>query len=179
MRERTRYRISGSLFLLALAVIFVPMIFDGSATTVTAIPPRPETAPVERIQNYDEVVPASTVVQEVQELAEEVDEFGFAISTGEKFGEPILSAESEATELWAVQAASFSQLNNATALRQRLREVGLESFISTAVDPSDADATPMYRVAVGPYQVRADAVRTGEQIKAQFDLTSRVVEMQP
>lgn len=180
MHERTRYRMSGSLFLLALAVIFIPMVFDGGgypAETIPPIPPIPRSSEI--TATYDEVVPTTSVVEDVAELAAEVDEFGFSSETGEKFGEPILIPANSETEIWAVQAASFAKIGNARSLRQALRELGLEAFISTAVDPADDKSPPRHRVAVGPLLERRDGVALVEQIRQAFDVEPQLVEMQP
>ena len=39
MSEQTRYRITGSLFLLAVAVIFLPMLFDGDGIPRVVVEP--------------------------------------------------------------------------------------------------------------------------------------------
>ncbi|MFT7651736.1 MAG: DedD protein [Limisphaerales bacterium] len=182
MHERTRYRISGSLFLLALAVIFIPMVFDGGgypAETIPPIPLIPRSSEITPTPTYDEVVPTTSVVAEVAELAAEVDDFGFSSETGEKFGEPILIPANSETEIWAVQAASFAKIGNARSLRQALRELGLEAFISTAVDPADDKSPPRHRVAVGPLLERRDGVAIVEQIRQAFDVEPQLVEMQP
>lgn len=179
MLERTRYRISGSLFLLALAVIFIPMVFDGGGYPNEPIPAMPAAVPDNRIASFDEVVPVSNVEQEVAELRAEVDEFGFSTTTGEKFGEPILVPETPATSIWAVQAASFAKVDNARGLRAALRAAGMEAFISTAVDPTDDESSPLHRVAVGPLLDRADAATLAEKISAGFDVQPQLVEMQP
>lgn len=183
MHERTRYRISGSLFLLALAVIFIPMVFDGGGYPAETIPPIPgvsdTTARKANMSSYDEVVPTTSVVDEVAELAAEVDEFGFSAKTGEKFGEPILIPANSDTQIWAVQAASFAKIANARSLRQALREFGLEAFISTAVDLTDHKSPPRHRVAVGPLLAHADAQAIAEKIRQAFDVEPQLVEMQP
>lgn len=180
MLERTRYRISGSLFLLALAVIFLPMIFDGEGYPAEPIPAMPPPANTSTpVAAYDEVVPATNVVQEVAELRAEVDDFGFSTETGEKFGEPMLLPATEETSIWAVQAASFAKVGNARSLRSALREAGLEAFISTMVDPTDTTSTPLHRVAVGPLLAKADATAIATRIEQEFSVEPQVVEMRP
>ena len=62
VQDRTRYRISGSLFLVALVVILVPMLFDGDATPIDPIPPAPQSNSTPQLPLYEEVVPDSDVV---------------------------------------------------------------------------------------------------------------------
>ena len=155
------------------------MVFDGGGYPAETIPPIPTGSDIKPMPSYDEVVPTTSVVDEVAEFAAEVDEFGFSVKTGEKFGEPILIPTNSDTQIWAVQAASFVKVGNAQSLRQALRELGLEAFISTAVDPTDDKSAPRHRVAVGPLLARADAQAIAEKIRQAFDVEPQLVEMKP
>lgn len=180
MSERTRYRISGSIFLLALAVIFLPMLFDGRTPAKPEIPARPAADMPEPLPEYDEVVPATDTYERVTELQQQVDDEGFTTATGERFGEPVLLPVSEASEVYAVQAASFSNLENARNLREALRAQGLEAFISSArLTEGDTPGDPMHRVAVGPLLAMNDARDIAERIKRDYELDAQIVEMQP
>ncbi len=176
MQEQTRYRISGSLFLLALAVIFIPMIFDGGESPDESESlVRPAVEPTPEVALYEEIVPLSDVVERVDELRGEVDDEGFTTSTGERFGEPVLVPITDETKIWAVQAGAFSDLDNAHDLRAALRNKGLEAFLST-IKTSDGQ---LHRVAVGPLLARADADRIRAKIDGEFDLAPQIVEMRP
>ncbi len=176
MKERTRYRVSGAVFLIALAVIFLPMLFDGAGVPDEAIPPMPTpSAETVRTPAYDEIVPATDVVARVQALAAEVDEDGFEAQTQTRFGEPVLSAPESDTSVWAVQAGSFAQEDNARQFRQALREAGYEAFISARKDAGRV----IYRVAVGPLLVRTDADDMAAAIASAFDVEPRVQAMRP
>ncbi len=183
MEERTRYRVSGTIFLVALAVICLPMLFDGAGVEPPSIPVMPEAREQTiDLTPYDEVVPDTDVVASVSELAAEVDAHGFATDTRTRFGEPVLAVPDESTTLWAVQAASFAEFDNATGLRTRLRDDGYEAFISTLrTDTNAATSTPslLYRVAVGPLLARSDAQRIRDEIARHFELDAQIMEMQP
>ena len=46
MQERTRYRVTGTLFLLSLAVILLPMLLDGAGEAPLVLPAvQPEAPP--------------------------------------------------------------------------------------------------------------------------------------
>ena len=49
LTEQTRYRVTGAVFLVALAAIFLPMLFDGDGIAPLDLPdlPRPE---IERLE---------------------------------------------------------------------------------------------------------------------------------
>jgi DedD protein len=176
VQERIRYRISGSLFLIALAVIFLPMLFDDDNTPTPAIPAEPETRTAKVLAPYDEVVPRSDIVARVEALRSEVDEDGFSTATKERVGEPILLTRSGETEIWAVQAASFAKVENARNFRQELRNAGFEAFVSSA---KNNRAVIMHRVAVGPLSKQADAEEIASRIGGLFGVTPQLVEMIP
>jgi DedD protein len=176
VQERTRYRISGSLFLIALAVIFLPMLFDEDNRPIPAIPTEPEQAMPKPIPAYDNVVPSSDVVAKVEALRAEVDSEGFSTSTKERIGEPILLTTSNETEVWAVQAASFAKVDNARNFRQELRDAGYEAFVSSA---KNASGTIMHKVAIGPLLKKTDADDIATKISDAFEISPQLVEMIP
>ena len=177
MNERTRYQVTGSIFLIALAVIFLPMVFDGAGAPMREAPPIPaqqtQQSPLPR---FSEVVPDSDVVERVEALRAEVDDEGFTTDTGTLFGEPVLTPADEQTRIWAVQAASFANRDNALAFRDQLRGAGYEAFISSVKDDG-SDGDVMYRVAVGPLLSSLDAESIQSTVGAKFDVQPAVVEM--
>ena len=174
MQERTRYRVTGTLFLLSLVVILVPMLFDGEGEEALVLPDiKVPAEPQRQVPAYDDIVPQTDVVERVQELKAEVDEEGFATDTGTRFGEPILKAVTPDTSVFAVQAASFGKLDNARAFREQLREAGYEAFIST----SKANESLVHRVAVGPLLSRTDANAIRADISSAFDVEARVADL--
>jgi cell division septation protein DedD len=70
-----------------------------------------------------------------------------------------------------VQVASFSKRANADDLRQRLRADGFEAFLSTEQRANG----PMTRVAIGPFQSRADAVEVRDAVSRRYDVTARLM----
>ncbi len=191
MKEQTRYRVTGSLFLLALAVICLPMLFDGAGLPARELPDLPEweaaaaeqtaARPVAARSVNESVpgaapgrsrqIPESDVVARVEKLRQQVDEEGFLTQTGTRFGEPVLTTAKRDTEVWAVQVASFRQVDNAEEFRTRLREDGYEAFISTA----KADEQVLSRVAVGPLLDRERAERLRGELSARYDIQARLV----
>jgi len=177
MNERNRYRVTGSVFLIAVAVIFLPMIFDGAGAPIRDAPPVPtrvNVAPV--LQDIDDVVPATDVVKRVEELRQEVDDEGFATATGTRFGEPVLLPLRDRTTIWAVQAASFANHDNALAFRSKLRAGGYEAFISSVQD-SSSESGKMHKVAVGPLLSQEDARAMQQAIGEIFAVQPVLTEM--
>jgi len=158
MDEQTRYRVTGSLFLLAVVVILFPMLFDGAGLETVHIEPLdvPKTSP--DVARRSEKAPESDLIARAAALSEEMDDEGFQNdAAGTRIGEPVLTEADEDTRVWAVQVASFGEEENALKLRDELRNLEFEAFIST-VRQNDA---VLRRVAVGPLLDRnaADGLR--------------------
>ena len=73
---------------------------------------------------------------------------------------------------WVVQVGSFSQKANAEKLRDRLRKMGMASFVATA----QSKGKTIYRVRVGPEIDRADAEKIHAAIKAKTKLNGLVMK---
>jgi DedD protein len=172
LKEETRYRVTGSLFLLALAVICLPMLFDGAGLPARELPDLPPLEPLPEVRPLEQQAPESDFVARVEKLRATVDDEGFSTQSGTRFGEPVLEAEDARTEVWAVQVASFAEGPNATGFRERLREDGYEAFISTA----KTDGQVLSRVAVGPLLDRERAESLRVELSARYRVEARLVD---
>lgn len=171
MDEQTRYRVTGSLFLLAIAIICLPMVFDGEGIPSIELAPLPEPEPAPVVEPLEKLAPASDYVERIENLRAQVDDDGFDVATNTRFGEPVLSDPDESTTAWAVQVASFAEQENAYKFRARLREQGFEAFIST----TNADAEVRHRVAVGPLLNESDALALRAELSSLLDLEARLM----
>ena len=170
MKEVTRYRLIGTIFLLSLAVIFLPMIFDAPAPSLQDIA---STSDLEDTQTFENVDPRAEVESliaqmaqdqqamdkafadsklqdKVEDIHETVDPDGYWVDNGTRFGEPILLPIREETEVFAVQLATFDEEVNARKLREQLLGDGEEAFISQYKQRGISGEKIRYRVAVGP-----------------------------
>ena len=172
MNEQTRHRITGSLFLLALAIIFLPMLFDGDGVASVQLEPIETDYVPPAVQRFDEQVPDSDFAERVAELRAEVDEQGFHRDTGARLGEPVLSVPNDATEAWAIQLASFADQDNAREFRDRLRADGYEAFVAS-YKPAAGQA--MNRVAVGPLLNSSRARLLLEELADRYDTQGRIM----
>ena len=170
MNEVTRYRLIGTIFLLSLAAIFLPMIFDAPAPslqdvastsdlnntqTFENVDPRAEVesliAQMEQEQQaMDQAFADSKLQEKVDGLRELVDADGYWVENGTRFGEPILLPIGDETEVFAVQLATFDEQVNARKMRERLLGDGEEAFISQYKQRGLGGEKIRYRVAVGP-----------------------------
>ena len=183
MTERNRYRLMGAIFLIAVAAVVLPMLFDGEG--VAPIHLDPVDAVAIDVQPDDAPPPDPTPALEARrELKSAIDEDGYATDTGTRIGEPALFPESDdgvddedvPEDLkWAVQVASFTQSENATALRDTLLAAGYAAFLSNA----KRDGEVATRVAVGPLINRDDAAQLKTELDERYDFGAVVVRFGP
>ena len=185
--ERTRYRVTGSLVLLALAVIFIPMLFDGAgvASQTEALPPfpqartvaqDPELAEASQLPDYAAVAPSTDAAERVAELKAQVDEDGYRVADGGRFGTAALTLPTDETLIWAVQAASFGEADNALGFMEQLRDAGYEAFIATHKNSS---GQVRHRVAVGPLLSKEEATAIQQKVSGAMTVEAQIMEMQP
>lgn len=153
-----KQRLVGAIVLIALAVIFLPMLLDGSGTPDTLdveveIPERNE-EPESRFEEPD-------VAAELDDPVEEVE------TESEPSGTPEDEAESgtdaAAVKGWVVQVGSFSRESNALVLRDRLRDQDYAAF----VNEGESDGNTVWRVRVGPVPEESEAREIAQQLEAE------------
>ena len=152
MDNTLKQRLVGAAVLVALGVIFIPALLDGSgyrtrqARTVE-IPPKPEFPPVSQVS----VRPIATPIDKKKLQVEE-----------KKLQEPDRLIQS-----WALQVGTFSQHDNAIAFRDRLRKSGYPAYVETG----KTDGKTSYRVRIGPEldRARLDKLKTSLKKEQKID----------
>ncbi len=181
-----KQRIVGALVLVALAVIFLPMLLsrqderasiEVEVPTAPVSPGMPETvAPPVDVPVASEPVPGDVdqpLPLEPQPVAEP------AVPAQVQPSEPAAAPEAPASRLdeaslpvsWSVQLASLSSRTGAEALQKTLRSQGYNAYIR--------QADGMNRVFVGPVIERKEADRLRDQLNRQHKLSGFVVRFQP
>jgi cell division septation protein DedD len=199
MQENIRYRTIGGIFLGALAVIVLPMLLDEPTRHSLPEPDREsftqaqaevansdsdsdsDSAGNSDLPIYDEVVPASDVVEKVTQLRAKVDSKGFSTEPHRTlFGEPILTPVRLASSVFAVQLATFVKLDNARAFREKLRAESRAAFVSSFLDVgrgTNKVEKVRYRVAVGPLLSHTGADELRDVLAKKYDVDAIVVDM--
>ncbi len=171
MNEQTRYRVTGSLFLLAVAVVCLPMLFDGNGLPSVSLEPMSSAVSLPDVRPYREVAPQSDFIARVDALRREVDDDGFHRGSNTLFGEPVLGGVASATDVWAIQVASFAEHDNALSFRSELRDDGYEAFLSTIKNGNAI----RYRVAVGPLLDLTEAEMLQQELSGQYEVAARLM----
>ncbi|GIX29558.1 MAG: hypothetical protein KatS3mg124_0030 [Porticoccaceae bacterium] len=203
--ERHLHRLVGAAVLVALAVIFVPVVFDleprPPLDTRSRIPPSPALAPAEIPE------PAPPPVEEEPpppeeafsldayqpEPAQPLREEPLAASAPAAAGQgrvsppeaaPIdgeASASAGALDAaglpaaWVVQVASFARPEAADETARRLRDAGFRAFVR----PGRVGERRVHRVFVGPFVVRAEADGARARLAAATGAEPLVVPFAP
>ena len=192
-QSRLKQRLVGAIVLVALGVIFIPMLLDGEReqdfiVDGSSVPPRPEK--LERLRRFEFDTGAAAgkapVVKAPPAAAGQripVDERSAplpappAAKTAQPempppakpaAGQPEAAAPAYA---WAVQAGSFRQKQNALRLRDRLRGEKYKAF----VEAIRRDGQQVYRVRLGPYVKRSTAEAVRKRLLARQQVKGVVV----
>ena len=177
LTDQTRYRLTGLVFLVAVAAVVLPMLFDGDGVEPIQLDPMP---PAQFEVERDPMPPPdmAPVLEARKKLNDTIDADGYATQTGTRFGEAALiddDANADPDLKWAVQVASFTQDENATKLIDQLRGDGYAAFESHFKTGGES-AT---RVAVGPVIERDEASRLKAELDRRYDLEAVVVRFSP
>lgn len=164
MEEGLKKRLIGAAVLAALAVIFVPMLFEDPPSRPPPLPPLPSRPPVSDFASdmLREEVPAVTP------LAPQT-----APSVLDDPATPDVAPVQPRTGLtaWVVQVGSFASRENADKLVAQLREAKLPT--------PDADLVEIrgeryYRVRVGPVVEKSEAEAMLDRINTIAGIKARV-----
>lgn len=186
--RRLKQRMVGALVLLALAAVFLPMLFNRAdqprAVRVEA-PPMPAAPAPLQIETPEPDVPEPALA-EAPASAPAVEAAAVAVPEpvappppavappvrSEPVAAPASRLDGDGLPLsWSVQLVSLSNAARAQELQQRLRQQGHNAYIRS-VDG-------MQRVFVGPLLDKSEAQRLAQEIGRQQRLSPIVVRFQP
>lgn len=173
MTTTNRYRVTGAVFLVAIAVILLPMLFDGAGLQ------SPPMAPLETVDVEATDVPGPDLdragIAEADALRDAIDDDAFDRASGIRLGDPQLTDSAVSAqapvEAWAVQLASFSDRAKALALRDTLHRDGYSALISEVKRVTGIST----RVAVGPIIDRGEAERLSSELSIRYSSDAIVV----
>jgi DedD protein len=190
-----RHRIVGAVILVALAVIFLPMLLSDrppeTAPRAVGDAPLPETrvvvapvpvgkpdAPTIVPDKAGLTPPTTTMAVPVEPVAEKpivetvpekpaVEKPAATPQAEPKATRPAsTAAKSSATKVWVVQVGVFSHPDNARRLQEKLKQKGYPAIL----DPSPTEKGKMVRVEAGPYKDSAAAKAAQARIQADLGI---------
>lgn len=198
MEQNIKNRLVGIIVIFALAVIFLPMILDGSGVRKDefeiVIPPLPE---VESNPEFDtKIVELNARVEAVPELQQRfVDEGGSddqerrsaeadeTVATLKLEAEPdsASSAKQEAEaqapksggDSFVLQVGSYQDRGKALAQRDILRKSNIAAVF---IEQFQANGKPSYRVRLGPFINRQQTRVAQNKIKAKHDIDGIIMK---
>lgn len=182
---RLKQRLVGAVVLVALAVIFIPMLLSGGREMEmpvfgSNVPER--TAEITNIQHIE--------IESKQAVPHPVNPKRIPIAEGmpepkvvkEKSTSTLVEAITSLTKeekkpaatknVWAVQVGSFAKKSNALGLKEKLRKKKIHAFVERIMKNNKA----VYRVRVGPEITRSKAILLKKKLKNDFKLDGLVVK---
>jgi len=196
MDQNIKNRLVGIVVIFALAVIFLPMILDGSGVRKenfqVIIPPPPDIASDPGFDSR--VVELNAKVEVIPELQQRfVDEVSSdnpppaasqAAAKTQVQPEPAAAAPSEADEIeaqpaksggqsWVLQVGSYQDRNKALVQRDKLRKSNIAAVF---IEQFNVDGKPSYRVRLGPFVNRDQAQVAQNKIKAKHNINGIIMK---
>lgn len=173
LEERLKQRLIGAAVLVALVVIFVPMLIDEPVDSKLVadhkIPAKP-TAIEKRMPEILPPVPAAGVEETVKTSEAP------PVEVRPSLPEPVTDSSRDKTQrkspsAWMIQVASLSVRENAQKLVADLKKLDMPAQL----DRVEVGGKRLYRVRVGPEVDFKMAERMAGQIKREFKLTPQVM----
>jgi len=199
MEKKLKERLVGAAVLVAVAVIFIPIILSDSPETDSIsgsnIPEKPDANFSSRIipvikhddKSLSKDIGTDNIISEdkqikdnqkteketVVEKIEANKEKSAEINSSRKENE-VREAEIQANvglSAWVVQLGSFSNEENAQSLNKKLRKAGYPAF----VEPLNKNGQTSYRVRVGPEIKRSEAELLLKKLKDNMEMEGILV----
>ena len=181
---RLKQRLVGAVVLIALAVIFIPMLLSGGRDMEmpvfgSNVPER--SAEITNIKHIDikEVqkteshpinpkrIPIAHGLPEPKIVKEKNSKSIVALTEKEKEKKPVIKKT-----VWAVQVGSFNKRSNALGLKDKLRKKKIHAFVERIMKNNKV----IYRVRVGPEITRKKAEALKMKLKKELKLSGLVVK---
>ena len=195
MNEVLKQRLVGALILVALGVIFWPIIFvqpgDEDATQIAPLPPAPgvSAVPLEPPEEAglrgspalaleEEPLEPAALTRDIPTAAPQRDELAAAPAqpqTRSAAPQPLEVDDDGVPIGWILQVASVSSADKAEELRARLTALNYKAYVAKV----ERGGKALHRVYLGPKFERARLEALQAEIDAEFGVTSIVTRYIP
>jgi DedD protein len=194
MDQNIKNRLVGIVVIFALAVIFLPMILDGSGVRKDnfdiVIPPQPE---ISTDADFDSrIIELNSRVDAVPELeqrfVDEVssdDQVDRSTSVADPAKKPVAETVAKPKpkpsepvpksggDSFVLQVGSFQDRGKALAQRDKLRKSNIAAVF---IEQFDVDDKPSYRVRLGPFINKEQTRVAQNKIKAKHDIDGIIMK---
>jgi len=179
MEEKLKERLIGAAVVVALGVVFIPVLLDGpprqgSHTRALALPGQESTGmkqvtidlgtPSQNAPQPDPISPVDSPPP-MEAVPSKPDAETHSTPAPKPDSQPVVQASASKPAVepaqWAVQVAALSDRNNANKLAAQLKTQGFSAFVGKFKDGSRT----LYRVRVGPVKTRDEADSLAEQLR--------------
>ena len=193
MDQNIKNRLVGIVVIFALAVIFLPMILDGSGVRKdkfeVVIPPPPV---VDANPEFDtRIIELNAEAEAIPELEQRfVDEVSSAEQVApepaaekaptKKAADPEVDSSTAAVEptkiggdSWVLQVGSYQDRKKALVQRDKLRKSNVSAVF---IEQFNVNQKPSYRVRLGPFINREQTRVAQNKIKAKHDIDGIIMK---
>ena len=195
MDQNTKQRLVGITVIFALAVIFLPMLLDGSGvrrnTLEVVIPPQP--AGNFKPEFEQKIIELNARAEELPDLQSQVADEASSTSKIKRdegqakssttivektdrvvSGEPAIESKASPTggDTWVLQVASFKDKPKALKQRDKLRKSNIAAVF---VEQFRIDSQVIYRVRLGPFVTHDKAKIALNKLKAKHDIDGLIM----
>ncbi len=177
LEERLKQRLLGGAALVALVVIFVPMLIDEPVDSKVVsdhrIPPKPEALekPMPTILPPAPEEPAKPVEVAKTPVASIEEAKPVSTRPAPTANPKPVGGDKPSPTAWMIQVASLTVKENAEKLVADLKKADLPAILEKV----EVDGKRHYRVRVGPEVNHKTALSMAERIKRDFKLTPKVL----
>ena len=177
MDSTLKYRIVGASVLLSLAVIFIPMVLDGSGQeAVTKIememPPEPTLIFSDELE-----LPAQTSAPEHTDSKDNAAVIHPASDLGKNIVPEVIVNNDTQSELlgWVIQVGAFGEKGKAVSMQNQLTDAKFDAFVEIGVN----NGKDYFRVKVGPVISQDEAIKIRDSLRKKLKLESAFVTRHP
>ena len=175
MEDKLTQRLVGAIILISLAIIFVPLLLDGSETErqqMLQLPAPPDidlaAVTLDDISARMKQMKRDSEAQLPREVPDSTDYADVFDPRSPRHASDFRLDRNNLPVSWSIQLASFQNQDNAVRLRKRLRAANYRSYILQ----SEAG---MYRVLVGPMTSRESLAEIGRKLEESMQLKGSIV----
>ena len=186
MDQSLKQRLVGALVFISLAIIFLPIIFDGQRTEIDTAPYKAPPKPELKTQTLDLKSvedSAQTVVEELDQVVEQDREVEAIVNdeTVEQFIEAEQKVDGEINQspdqaikladAWIIQVGAFKTDENANQFRDKLLAAGYNAYTY--------EVNGYSKVYVGPEIRKYRLTKLKKQLEQEFDVKALILKYIP